>query len=114
MKPHERKHFGLTPSPRSRTTILGLLCFLVATLSHAGGSIGWDEVKTKLAKEDPFLAALIETHFDVNRVGGAARVGHDSNGNSTVSGLEVGTRLPPYEFNAKPKGAKGAYSLYIV
>lgn len=79
----------------------------------AGGSIGWDEVKAKISKDDPFLINLIERQYDVSRVGGALRVGRDAAGNSTVEGLEIGTRLPPYDFNAKPKGMQGDWTLHI-
>ncbi len=30
-----------------------------------------------------------------------------------VPGEEVGTRLPPYNFFAKPKGENGDYTLYL-
>ena len=79
----------------------------------AGGSIGWDEVKAKVGKDDPFLIDLIERQYDVSRVGGALRVGHDATGYSTVEGLEIGTRLPPYDFNAKIKGTQGDWTLHI-
>lgn len=79
----------------------------------AGGSISWDEVNIKIKKEDPFLAAYIIKSFDIAQIGDAIRIGRDNKGNSTVSGLEVGTRIPPYNFYAKPKNSTSDYTLYI-
>ncbi len=84
---------------------MAFAAFSFARLANvfAGGSIGWTEVQAQINKEDPFLAAFITEHLEFNHAGGAVRVGHDSEGKSTVSGLEIGTRLPPYQFYAKPK-----------
>ena len=85
------------------TTIMGL----------AGGSVGWDQVRTEIAKDDPFMADYIAKTFDMRPSGGAIRVGHDDQGNSLAPPLGVGSRIPPYEFPAKPRGAPGCYTLYI-
>lgn len=59
------------------------------------------------------MASFISQHFDIAPSGGALRVGHDSEGKSMVEGLGIGTRLPPYDFNAKPKGSAGDYTLNL-
>jgi hypothetical protein len=92
-----------------------VLCLLLAfsTTCRAGGSIGWTEVSAKIAKEDPFLFDYIARTFDVKYVGGGVRVGHDKDGNSLVPGLEVGERIAPFEFLAKPRGAAGDFTLLL-
>src|SRR3954447_529400 len=79
----------------------------------AGGSMRWDDVRVRLQKEDPEFLTLVERVFDIRRVGDALRVGHDASGNSTVEGVEVGTRMPPYEFLAKPRGSESMYTLHL-
>ena len=81
--------------------------------SLAGGSIGWDQVRAEIAKDDPFMADYIVRNFEVRRVGGGVRVGRDKDGNSLVPGLEVGTRIAPFDFPAKPLGAPGDYTLQL-
>ena len=91
-----------------------LLALLALPISgFAGGSIDWERVSKEISKDDKFLATYIAQNFDVATSGAALRVGHDQSGNSTVAGLEVGTRLPPYDFNAKPKGSLGDFTLHI-
>ena len=87
--------------------------FALTAACLAGGSVGWDQVSAEVAKGDPFLADYIAKNFDVNHVGGAMRIGHDKDGNSLVPEMEVGDRIPPYEFYAKPRGGSGDYTLYI-
>ena len=79
----------------------------------ASGSISWDEVRARIQKDDPEFLALVERAFDIRHVGGALRVGHDATGKSAVEGVEVGTRMPPYEFPAKIKGTDSLYTLYL-
>ncbi len=80
---------------------------------RAGGSIDWDHVRNEIAKDDPFLADYIAKNFEMSPSGGGLRVGHDKDGNSLVPGVEAGTRIPPYEFRAKPLGAAGDYTLNV-
>jgi hypothetical protein len=92
--------------------------FLFALLAlpfscFAGGSVDWERVSKEINKDDKFLAAYIAQNFDIATSGGAQRVGYDQSGNSTVPRLEIGTRLPPYDFNAKPKGSLGDFTLHI-
>ena len=91
--------------------VLVTLCF--SGQVFAGGSIGWDEVVPQITKDDPFLTGFIAKNFDVSPIGIGVRVGHDKDGNSLVPGVGVGTRIPPIEFYAKPKGAAGDYTLCI-
>src|SRR3989442_233368 len=107
----------MIPSALTRprlTPLCVVAVFLSITLSClGGGSIGWDIVSAEIRRDDPFLLAFIERTFAVHHVGGAMRVGRDATGKSTVPGLEIGTRLPPYEFDAKPKGSSGDYTMHI-
>ena len=84
-----------------------------ATASHAGGSIGWPQVHDEIAKDDPFLVQFIDKTFEMRRSGGGVRVGHGKDGNSLVPGVGVGTRLPPFDFLAKPIGQDGDYTLHV-
>ena len=91
-------------------------CVFQLAFAHrveAGGSISWEEVRARIATDDPFIAAFIAEHLDVARGGSALRVGHDKDGNSLVTGYGVGERIPPYDFVAKPKGAAGEFSMEI-
>jgi hypothetical protein len=92
---------------------LALLLLIVPPPARAGGSLAWEEVAKRIRVQDPLLAAFIAEHLDVARSGGAVRVGHDKDGNSLAPPFEVGERIPPYDFDAKPKGAPGDYSLTI-
>ncbi len=77
-----------------RAFLLLLLFYICAcSLAHAGGSISWDEVRNRICKSDTELVKCIEAHFKVNRVGGGMRLGHQF-------GDQVGTRIPPYDFDA--------------
>jgi hypothetical protein len=90
-----------------------LLAFSVQSAS-AGGSVDWDVHALPLLRKAPDLLRVIEQSLDVQRVGDGLRVGSDSSGHSTVPGLEVGTRIPPFEFAAHAKGTTGSYSLSLV
>jgi hypothetical protein len=79
----------------------------------AGGSIGWDDARTRIRRYDPDLVAWVEQTFDVRVVGAAVRVGRQADGRPAVEGAQIGDRLPPFEFPAKPKGSSGAYTLYL-
>jgi hypothetical protein len=70
--------------------ILTTLCVQSAI---AGGSIGWEDVKTRIAKSDPELVKVIENTFTVNRSGGGVRLGPHF-------GERQGERISPYEFGA--------------
>jgi len=105
----------MNSAPRFRLNLLTFFATFLALTSTclAGGSVGWDQVRSEIAKDDPFMADYIAKNFEVRSVGGAVRDGHDKDGNSLVPSLEVGTRIPPYEFPAKPLGAPGDFTLYI-
>jgi len=94
--------------------MLLLVPFALTVSCMAGGSIDWERVSAEITKDDTFLATFIAQHFDVARSGLAVRVGHDRAGNSTVPGLGIGTRLPPYDFYAKPKGSAGDFTLQLI
>jgi len=105
----------MKPTPRLGLNLLALFTIYLAltTMCLAGGSIGWDQVRAEIAKDDPFLANYIAKNFEMRYSGGAVRVGHDKDGNSLVPGMGVGARMPPYEFPAKPLGASGDFTLFI-
>jgi len=102
---------------KSRVWLLQIACaafFLNwSVCCFAGGSVGWDQVRAEIMRDDPGLLAFIETHFDIRHSGGAVRVGRDASGNATIPELGVGARIPPYEFYAKPKDTPGDYTLYL-
>ena len=97
-----------------RLAVMTSCALALCTKTFAGGSISWEEARAHIAKGDPVLIAWVEEHFEIRHSGGAMRVGHDASGKSMVEGVGVGTRLPPYEFPAKPKNAKGDYTFYLI
>ena len=72
----------------------------------AGGSIGWDEVKSRISKSDPELVKVIETAFVVEKSGGAVRLGPQF-------GERQGERIAPYEFGAEERKTKAKRVLVI-
>src|SRR5687767_8579585 len=97
----------------------GSLLAVIATLFlpvaglFAGGSIDWEEVRNRIGREDSALVAWVEQTFDIRDSGGATRVGRQADGKPAVDGAQIGDRVPPYEFPAKPKGHAGEYTLYL-
>lgn len=87
-----------------------LLFFSIASSCFAWGSLGWHEALAHIRKEDAFLAAYITAGFDISPTGSAVRVGSQL---EKAGGPEAGTRIPPYEFFAKPKGQSGNYTLVL-
>jgi len=94
-------------------SIVSLICGLAFTsLSYAGGSIAWEEVAAQLSRSAPELLSVINDSFDVARVGGAIRLSARSI--DVIEGrAEIGDRVPPYEFDCKPKGQPGPSSLHL-
>ena len=90
-----------------------MLCLLLTVHAFACGSISWKEVLTKITKDDPDFAELVQKQFDVADIGVGVRVGHDKDGKSLAPPFEVGERIPPYDFDAKPKGAAGDFTLRL-
>ena len=79
----------------------------------AGGSIGWEDVRGRISREDAELIAWVEQTFDVRDSGSAMRVGRQADGKPTVEGAQIGDRVAPYEFSARPKRSAGDYTLYL-
>lgn len=95
-----------------KISIILLMALMVSPCCFAGGSIGWAEVSTRIARSDPNLIKVINDAFDVSPVGGALRLGPRSV--DVVEGkAEVGKREPPFEFDYKPKGTTGLFSLHM-
>ena len=95
-----------------RVVIIAAMLLLPCEV-FAGGSIGWQNVRGRVRREDAALVAWIEQTFDVRESGGAMRVGRQADGKPTVDGAQIGDRVPPYEFPARPKGGAGDYTLYL-
>jgi hypothetical protein len=83
-----------------------LASIIICSIAYAGGSIGWDDVKTRISKSDSEIIKIIETNFTVNKGGGALRLGHQF-------GDRVGERIPPYDFDAIRKATGEKYLLVI-
>ena len=101
----------------STARIIGLIAalgFTCACICFGGGSIGWAEARAQIVRDDPKFIAAIEGAFEIAPSGGATRVGHDATGNSTIEGVEIGTRVPPFDFAAKPKGSTGEFTLMLI
>jgi hypothetical protein len=90
-----------------------LLFLLIAAivLAHAnafaGGSLPFADLKELLA-EQPVLAKFVAEHLDVAEIGTASRIG------GRVNEELSGSRVAPYEFDAKAKGATGDYNLMLI
>jgi len=82
--------------------------------SIAGGSVEWKFHALPLLRKAPELLRIVEMSLDVERVGEGVRVGRDSSGQATVPELGVGTRVPPFEFAARPKGSTGPRNLLLI
>lgn len=91
---------------KTQSAICALFLSLFASALHAGGSIGWDEVRHQIAKTDPQLVAAIEKNFVVSETGGGVRLGK-------AFGDRAGERIPPYDFAAVRKGTREHYQLRI-
>lgn len=79
---------------------------LFASALQAGGSIGWNEVRLRIAKTDPQLIAAIENNFVVSESGGGVRLGK-------AFGDRAGERIQPYDFDVIRKGTHDHYHLQI-
>ncbi len=79
-------------------TLIAFFC--IQTAAWASGGISWEEVHKEIASQDKEIIAFVDQTFDVAPRGGAMR--------PTV-GEHAGERFAPYNFFAKPKGAKGDY-----
>jgi hypothetical protein len=86
---------------------IAAITFLVCRTAFAGGSLPFSDLKELLAQQ-PVLAKFISEHLDVAEIGTGSRVG------GRVNEELSGSRVAPYEFNAKPKGAKGDFTLMLV
>lgn len=98
----------------SQSVLCAAMLWLLLTVHvFAGASVRWEEALTKIAKDDPDLAQLVQVQFDVADIGNGVWVGHDKDGNSLAPPYEVGERIPPYDFDAKPKGTDGGLTLRL-
>jgi hypothetical protein len=81
-----------------------LLVLLPFSFTMAEGSVEWDFHAMPILRQHPELLSVIQYSLDVAKTGSGTRLGKDF-------GMEQGKRIPPYEFNAKPKGFAGDYNL---
>ena len=73
----------------------------------AGGSLSFSDIK-ELIEQQPALAQFIREHLEVAEIGTGSRIG--GRANEELSG----SRVAPYEFTAKPKGATGTDTFMLV
>lgn len=85
---------------------LTILTVLFVQCALAGGSISWDDVKSRITKSDPELVKMIEHSFMVNKSGGGVRLG-------PFFGERQGERISPYEFGAEDRKTKEKCILVI-
>ncbi len=92
------------------------LCILISSLiaggAFAGGSICFEEVEKKIQSTSPKIIATASAAFDMDRVGGALRLGARSLEVQNGTG-EVGQRVPPFTFLCRAKGTKTDFDLVI-
>jgi len=93
-----------------RGNIPSLIAFLILLASSfsalAGGSVGYEERAIPLLRTQPDLLRFVQQSLDVAPVGWGVRLGRDF-------GDRVGERIPPFHFEARPKGHKGPYTLVL-
>lgn len=91
-------------------------CFLVvcalgsllgAHSALAYGSMGWDDARTRIIKDDPWLISYLERTFDMSQSGGAAMIGRH------IDPKHAGERIPPFNFRATHKKTGEQYRLSI-
>ena len=87
-------------------TMLTILMILSIHSALAGGSISWDDVKSRIVRSDPELVKMIEHSFVVNRSGGGVRLG-------ASFGERQGERIAPYEFGAEDRKTNAKCLLVI-
>ena len=95
-----------------KTILVAFISILFVNSAIAGGSIAWTDVSQRLTKDCPGLLSVINKCFDIERSGGAFRLGPRSS-DVTDGRAGIGNRVPPYEFNCKVKGTEGPYNLKI-
>lgn len=84
-----------------------VVTFFLRANAFGGGSLPFSDLK-ELLNQQPLLAHFIAEHLDVAEIGTGARVG------GRVNEELSGSRIAPYEFDAKPKGAPGDFTLMLV
>ena len=89
--------------------IAALVLSLILTLSpplFAGGSVDLEDIRP-LLQQNSSLWNLFSTQLDINPHGGGVRLG--------AKDIPLrGTRVPPYEFFAKPLHESGPYTLKFI
>jgi len=90
-----------------RTLLFIATVALFLPQAFGGGSLPFADLKDLLAQQ-PALARFIAEHLDVAEIGTGGRIGGRVNEDLS------GSRVAPYEFDAKAKGASGDYNLMLV
>lgn len=88
--------------------LLPLFAFavIIPRFAMAAGSCSWEDVQTLLAQA-PQIRQYVESTLEVEPNGTAMRLG------SHYVNLS-GSRVAPYHFRAKPKGAEGSFQFQLV
>jgi hypothetical protein len=90
----------------SRPLLILAVLLLHQSPSFAGGSITIDDLRPILDQQ-PKLWEFFQTQFDISQHGVGLRLGKDW-------GELEGTRIAPYEFEAKMRGDPGPYNLKLI
>ena len=90
-----------------KRAILTLVASRVCASTYAGGSFDFADQLLPLLEQQPELKQYLLSTLDIAPHGYAGRIG------STVNLHLGGTRIGPYVLKAKPKGAKGDYTLEL-
>jgi len=80
-------------------------CLVVS--AYAEGSITFADDALPVLRREPELLKFVQQSLDVAPGGWGVRLGRDF-------GADVGKRIPPFSFEARPKGQKGPYTLLLV
>ena len=96
----------MTHRPFQASFIAAALFFSIAS-ARAGGSISFQDDAIPLLRRQPALLQFVQQTLDISPTGWGLRLGHDF-------GDRVGTRVPPFRFEARPKGQKGPYTLLLI
>lgn len=80
---------------------------LSVSIAFAGGSVSFEEAALPLLRTQPHLLRFIQQSLDVAPVGEGVRLGLNE-------GEQAGKRITPFQFEARPKGTNGPYTLILM
>ena len=94
-------------SPKHSLLALFAILILSTNVLIAGGSVSFEEQAIPLLQTQPTLLQFVQQTLDVAAVGSGVRLGKDFGDN-------IGKRITPFRFEARPKGATGPYTLLLI